>query len=215
MFFVSFIQLFSNSLLLDQKLIIVKLFCMRVKFGVSHYIEEHTLWLYWYQCSEYNMWKNRVSKTKLETQYIGHFIHIALKQTNVNRIIWKHKENSNTKLEHVAAAKCTYWRTLQQCDLPWSLNTRCSSTRDQILQICSLYSTISMCLWQHIQSVCWGCSCADLAGNKKWWSMHGTCNKAKHNSLYVFDNWSNHLSHKKCSTVRVSNCLREGLCQSG
>jgi len=98
---------------LVQKLKRFKLFCMRVKFGVSHYIEEHTLWLYWYQCSEYSMWKNRVSKTKVETKYIGNFIYIALKQTNVNRILWKHKENPNNKLEHVAAAKCTYWRTLQ------------------------------------------------------------------------------------------------------
>jgi hypothetical protein len=70
-----------------QELKIFKLFCMRVKFGVSYYIQEHTLWLYSYQYAEYNTRKNRVSKTKVETQCIGNFIDIALKQTNVNRIL--------------------------------------------------------------------------------------------------------------------------------
>jgi len=30
---------------------------MRVKFGFSYFIEEHTPWLYWQQYSEYNMYK--------------------------------------------------------------------------------------------------------------------------------------------------------------
>ena len=43
----------------------------------------------------------------METQCVGNFIDIALKQTNVNRIIWKHTKFKN-KLDHVSAAMCTY-----------------------------------------------------------------------------------------------------------
>jgi hypothetical protein len=52
------------------------------------------------------MYKNRVSKTKVETRYIGKLIDIAIKLSNINGILWKHKENSITKLDHISAAKC-------------------------------------------------------------------------------------------------------------
>jgi len=56
---------------------------MRVKFGVSYYIEEHILWLYCYQYTEYNTRKNRVSKTKVEIRYIGKLITIIM-SFNIN-----------------------------------------------------------------------------------------------------------------------------------
>jgi len=54
------------------------------------------------------MYENRVSKTMVETRYIGNLIDIVIKQNNVNTILWKHKENSINKLDHVSAAKCRY-----------------------------------------------------------------------------------------------------------
>jgi hypothetical protein len=101
-FLPSFIQLLRNALIFIRKLKIFTLFCMRGKFGVSCYLEEPTLWLYW--CV-----KKLRRKTKGEPIYGGNFIDIALKQINVNWIPWKHKENSNIKRDHVSAAPCRCW----------------------------------------------------------------------------------------------------------